>query len=125
TLGEWGGGDTYGSLFGATRNPYSLERTVGGSSGGTAAGIAANFAVVGVGQEGYASIRRPAAWTSLVGLRPSAGLVSRSGVYDGWPSEFGSLGPMTRTVRDAAILLNALVGYDPEDPLTARGVGNT
>ena len=123
TLGELGGGDTHGSLFGSTRNPYALERTVGGSSGGTAACVAANFATVGVGQEGLASIRRPAAWTCIVGMRPTAGLVSRGGVYAGWPSVHGSLGPMARTVTDMATLLDVMVGYDPEDPLTARGVG--
>jgi len=124
TLGELGGGDTHGSLFGSTRNPYALDRTVGGSSGGSAAGVAANLATVAVGQEGLASIRRPAAWTSIVGMRPTGGLVSRSGVYDGWPKRAGSLGPMARTVRDAALLLQVMVGYDPDDPLTAMGVGN-
>ena len=57
-------------------------------------------------------------------MRPTAGLVSRGGVYAGWPDIAGSLGPMARTVRDLAILLDAMVGYDPEDPLTARGVGH-
>ena len=124
TLGELGGGDTYGSLFGVTRNPYALDRTVGGSSGGPGASITANFATVGVGEEGFASIRRPSTWNSLVGMRPTAGLVSRSGMYDGWPSLNGSLGPMARTVTDLARLMDVMVGYDPEDPLTARGVGN-
>jgi len=124
TLGEWGGGDTHGSLFGSTRNPYALDRTAGGSSGGSGASISANFATVGVGQEGYASLRRPATWNGLVGMRPTAGLISRSGVYGGWPSIQGSLGPMTRTVEDLATLLDVLVGYDPEDPLTARGVSH-
>src|SRR5262245_47009288 len=124
TLGEMGGGDTHGSLFGSTRNPYALDRTVGGSSGGPGASVAANFATVAVGQEGFASIRRPAIWNSIAGMRPTAGLVSRSGVYGGWPEIAGSLGPMARTVRDLAILLDGMVGYDAEDPLTARGVGN-
>lgn len=124
TLGELGGGDTHGSLFGSTRTPYALDRTAGGSSGGSAASVAANFATVAIAQEGFASIRRPAAWNSIVGMRPTAGLVSRSGVYDGWPLVFGSLGPMARTVADVARLLDVLVGYDPEDPLTARGVGH-
>src|SRR5215472_16733185 len=123
TLGELGGGDTHGSLFGSTRNPYDLARTVGGSSGGSAACVSANFATVGVAQEGLASIRRPATWTGIVGMRPTAGLVSRGGVYAGWPSVHGSLGPMARTVTDMAKLLDVMVGYDPEDPLTARGVG--
>ena len=124
TLGELGGGDTHGSLFGSTRNPYALDRTVGGSSGGTGASVAANFATVGVGQEGLASIRRPSTWNSIVGMRPTAGLVSRGGVYGGWPEIHGSLGPMARTVRDLATLLDVMVGYDTEDPLTARGVGH-
>src|SRR5262245_26205932 len=124
TLGEMGGGDTHGSLFGSTRNPFALDRTAGGSSGGSGAGLSANFATIAVGEEGYASIRRPATWNGLVGMRPTAGLVSRSGMYDGWPEQNGSLGPMARTVADLAKLLDAMVGYDPEDPLTARGVGH-
>ncbi|HZD39101.1 MAG TPA: amidase family protein [Terriglobales bacterium] len=122
TLGELGGGDTHGSLFGSTRNPYDLERTAGGSSGGCGASVAANFCTVAVGQEGFASIRRPSTWNSIAGMRPTAGLVSRAGVYAGWPSINGSLGPMARTVTDLAKLLDIMVGYDPEDPLTARGV---
>ncbi|MBI2535222.1 MAG: amidase [Deltaproteobacteria bacterium] len=124
TLGELGGGDTHGSLFGSTRNPYDLERSVGGSSGGSAACVAANFSTVAVGQEGLASIRRPSTWNSIAGMRPTAGLVSRGGVYAGWPSINGSLGPMARTVTDLAKLLDVMVGYDPEDPVTARGVGH-
>jgi amidase len=123
TLGELGQGDTHGSLFGSTRNPYDLERTVGGSSGGPAAAICANIGAVAVGQEALASIRRPAAWNAIVGMRPTAGLVSRSGVYAGWPGRNASLGPLTRTVEDAALLLDVLTGYDAEDPLTALGVG--
>jgi amidase len=123
TLGELGGGDTHGSLFGSTRNPYDTERTVGGSSGGSAASVSANFSTVGVGQEGLASIRRPSTWNCITGMRPSAGLVSRGGVYGCWPEIFGSLGPMARTVKDLATLLDVMVGYDPEDPITARGVG--
>ncbi|MBI4292068.1 MAG: amidase [Betaproteobacteria bacterium] len=123
TLGEMGAGDTHGSLFGSTRNPYDLERTVGGSSGGSAACVAANFATIAIGQEGFASIRRPAIWNCTVGMRPTAGLVSRGGVYAGWPATNGSLGPMTRTVTDLAKVLDVMVGYDPADPITARGVG--
>jgi amidase len=124
TLGELGGGDTFGSLFGFTRNPYALDRTPGGSSGGPGAGLAANFATVAVGEEGFASIRRPSTWNSLVGMRPTAGLVSRGGMYDGAPQVNGSLGPMARTVTDLARLLDILVGYDPEDALTALGIGH-
>jgi amidase len=124
TLGELGGGDTHGSLFGSTRNPYDTERTVGGSSGGSAASVAANYSTVAVGQEGLASIRRPSTWNCITGMRPSAGLVSRGGVYGCWPEVFGSLGPMARTIKDLATLLDAMAGYDPEDPITARGVGH-
>lgn len=123
TLGEMGAGDTHGSLFGSTRNVYDPERTAGGSSGGSGAAVSANFATVALGQEGYASIRRPSTWNGVVGMRPSTGLVSRGGVYDGWPSVLGSVGPMTRTVEDAARLLDVMVGYDPADPVTAHGVG--
>lgn len=124
TLGELGGGDTFGSLFGATRNPFALERTVGGSSGGSGAGLSANFTTVAVGEEGFASIRRPSTWNSVVGMRPTAGMVSRGGMYDGWPELNGSLGPMARTVTDVAKLLDVMVGYDPEDSLSAMGLGH-
>jgi amidase len=125
TLGELGGGDTHGSLFGSTRNVYDLERTAGGSSGGSGASVSANFCAVAVGQEGFASIRRPSIWNGVVGMRPTMGLVSRGGVYGGWPTINGSLGPMARTVTDAAKLLDGMVGYDPDDPVTGYGVGNT
>jgi Asp-tRNA(Asn)/Glu-tRNA(Gln) amidotransferase A subunit family amidase len=124
TLGELGGGDTHGSLFGSTRNPYALDRTPGGSSGGSGAAVAANLAAAAIGQEGNASIRRPAGWNAIVGMRPTQGLVSRSGVYDGWPQVFGSLGPMARSVADVATLLDVIVGYDAEDPVTALGAGH-
>ena len=124
TLGEFGGGDTYGSLFGATRNPYDPARSVGGSSGGSSAGVSANFATIAVGEEGFSSIRRPTAWNNVVGMRPTAGLVSRSGMFDGWPETYGSLGPIARNVRDLAEMLDVMVGYDPEDPETSFGVGH-
>lgn len=123
TLGEMGAGDTHGSLFGSTRNVYAIDRTAGGSSGGSGAAVSANFCTVALGQEGYASIRRPSIWNGVVGMRPSIGLVSRGGVYDGWPSVLGSVGPMARTVEDAARILDVMVGYDPVDPVTAHGVG--
>ncbi|PWU09002.1 MAG: amidase [Terriglobia bacterium] len=124
TLSEFASGDTYGSLFGATRNPYDLARTVGGSSGGSGAAVTANYSTVAVGEETAASLRRPGAWNDIVAMRPTAGLVSRTGMYDGYPSEAASMGPMARTVRDLAQLLDVMVGYDPEDPLTALGAGN-
>ena len=123
TLSEFAAGDTYGSLFGATRNPYDLQRTVGGSSGGSGAALAANFSTLALGEETVASIRRPGAWNAIVSLRPTPGLVSRSGMWDGYPSPTAQMGPMARSVRDLAQLLDAMVGYDPEDPVTALGVG--
>jgi amidase len=123
TLSEFAAGDTYGSMFGVTRNPYDLERTVGGSSGGSGAALAANFATVTIGEETVASIRRPGAWNAVVSLRPTPGLVSRSGMWDGYPTLHAQMGPMARTVRDLAKLLDGMVGYDPEDPVTALGVG--
>jgi Asp-tRNA(Asn)/Glu-tRNA(Gln) amidotransferase A subunit family amidase len=125
TLGELGGGDTHGSLFGSTRNVYDLQRTAGGSSGGSGAAVSANFCAVAVGQEGFASIRRPSIWNGVAGMRPTMGLVSRSGVYGGWPTINGSLGPMARTVADLAKLLDSMVGYDPDDPVTGYGVDRT
>jgi len=125
TLGEMGAGDSHGSLYGSTRNVYDLERTAGGSSGGSAAAVSANFATVCIGQEGFASIRRPSIWNGVAGMRPTAGLVSRHGVYAGWPMINGSLGPMARTVTDLAKLLDCMVGYDAADPITARGVGKS
>ena len=125
TLSEYAAGDTYGSMFGITRNPYDLERTVGGSSGGSGAALAANFSTVALGEETLASIRRPAAWNAVVSLRPTPGLVSRSGMWDGYPSPVAQMGPMARTVADLVKLLDVMVAYDPEDPVTALGVGKT
>ena len=125
TLGEMGAGDTHGSLFGSTKNVYDLERTAGGSSGGSGAAVSANFATACIGQEGFASIRRPSIWNGVNGMRPTAGLVSRNGVYAGWPMINGSLGPMARTVTDLAKLLDGMVGYDSGDPVTAHGYGKS
>lgn len=123
TLSEFAAGDTYGSMFGVTRNPYDLRRTVGGSSGGSGAALAANFSTLALGEETVASIRRPGAWNAVVSLRPTPGLVSRSGMWDGYPSPTAQMGPMARSVRDLAQLLDVMVGYDPEDPVTALGIG--
>jgi Asp-tRNA(Asn)/Glu-tRNA(Gln) amidotransferase A subunit family amidase len=110
-------------MFGVTRNPYDLERTVGGSSGGSGAALAANLTTLAIGEETLASIRRPGAWNSVVALRPTPGLVSRSGMWDGYPSPVAQMGPMARTVRDVAAMLDGMVGYDPEDPVTSLGIG--
>ena len=118
------GGTSESSLGGQVLNPYALTRTPGGSSGGTAAGIAANFGVLGTGSDTGQSIRSPASANSLVGVRPTRGLIGRTGVA---PNSFtqDEIGPITRTVRDAAHLLDVMVGYDPDDPVSAYGRGRT
>lgn len=123
TLSEFAAGDTYGSMFGVSRNPYDLSRTVGGSSGGSGASVAANFCTVALGEETSGSIRRPGSWNDVVSMRPTPGLVSRTGMWDGYPSPVAQMGPMARDVSDLAKLLDAMVGYDPQDPVTAEGVG--
>ena len=111
-----------GSGFGIIRNAYDPARNPSGSSGGTGAGIAANFGMGGIGEDTGGSIRGPAAVHSLVGLRPTVPLVSRHGMMPANPSS-DTLGPMTRSITDAAILLDVLAGYDPSDPITAYAVG--
>jgi amidase len=117
-------GETVSSIRGQTLNPYDLTRTPGGSSGGTGAGVAANFAIAGLGTDSVNSIRSPASANCIVGIRPTLGLVSRAGVI---PYSFtqDAAGPLARTVADAAKVLNVIVGYDPNDPSTAWSVGNT
>ncbi len=115
---------TVSSLGGQTRNPYDPSRNPGGSSGGTGAAIAANFAAGGLGTDTCGSIRIPASHNSLVGLRPSAGLSSRAGVIPLSHTQ-DVAGPLARTVRDVALLLDATVGVDPADPATTAGRGRT
>jgi Asp-tRNA(Asn)/Glu-tRNA(Gln) amidotransferase A subunit family amidase len=113
---------TVGSGFGATRNPYATNRNPGGSSGGTAAAVAANFAVAGMGSDTCGSIRIPAAHNNLVGLRGTQGLSSRQGIIPlSHTQDIG--GPLARSVLDLALLLDATVGFDPQDPQTADSVG--
>jgi len=103
---------------GLVRNPYALDRNPCGSSSGTGAAIAANFATVGVGTETDGSIICPSGATSLVGIKPTLGLVSRSGIIPIAHSQ-DTAGPMARTVEDAATLLSVLSAADPRDPATA------
>ncbi|KAI1263832.1 amidase [Xylariaceae sp. FL1019] len=99
------------SLNGRVRNPYALDRDTGASSSGTAAAIAANLAVVGLGSDAAGSIRLPASMCNLVGLRPTVGLINTSGTLSGICGQ-STLGPMTRTVQDAAIMMDALIDFD-------------
>jgi Asp-tRNA(Asn)/Glu-tRNA(Gln) amidotransferase A subunit family amidase len=115
-------GTTVSSLGGQTRNPYDLTRTPGGSSGGTGAAIAANFAVLGTGSDTGQSTRSPSSANSLVGVRGTRGLVSRAGVMP-FSTTQDEIGPIARTVEDAARMLDVMAGYDPDDPITAFGHG--
>jgi Asp-tRNA(Asn)/Glu-tRNA(Gln) amidotransferase A subunit family amidase len=113
---------TISSLGGQTLNPYDTSRNPGGSSGGTGAAVAANFAAVGMGSDTCGSIRIPSSHNCLVGLRVTRGLSSRDGIIP-LSSTQDVAGPLARTVEDLAIVLDATVGYDPADPITALGVG--
>jgi amidase len=107
---------------GQTKNPYALDRNPSGSSSGSAAAVAANLAAAGVGTETDGSIVSPASCCGLVGLKPTVGLVSRSGIVPIAHTQ-DTAGPMARTVADAAALLSAMTGPDPNDPATvASGI---
>lgn len=115
---------TESSIGGVTRNPYDLTRVPAGSSGGTAASVAANFALAGFGTDTGDSIRGPASHNALVGIRPTMGLTSRDGIVPlNLMADVG--GPLTRTVADTAALLSAVAGYDPADPITKLAAGHT
>lgn len=105
------------SKIGETKNPYVLERDPGGSSGGTAAAVAASLGVVGIGEDTGGSIRLPASFTNLVGVRVTPGLISRNGMSPLVVFQ-DTAGPMARTVKDAALLLDSMIGYDPTDEYT-------
>jgi len=109
---------------GLTKNPYALDRNPCGSSSGTGAGISANLCAVGIGTETDGSIVCPSSSNGLAGIKPTVGLVSRSGIIPISHTQDGA-GPMCRTVRDAATLLGALTGVDPGDPATAASVGKS
>lgn len=105
---------------GQCRNPYALDRSPSGSSSGSAVAVAANLAVAAVGTETDGSIVSPASVCSLVGLKPTRGLLSRAGIIPIADSQ-DTAGPITRTVADAALLLGAMVGEDPRDPASRAG----
>jgi amidase len=118
---EFGAGSqTFNAVFGATRNPWDPSKTPGGSSGGAAAAVASGMLPFADGSDLGASVRNPAAFCSLVGLRPSPGLIPDAGPGDPW-NPLPVLGPIARTVDDVALLLSALAGPDPRDPLSSGG----
>ena len=103
--------------FSTPRNPWDLNISAGGSSGGSGAATAAFLCATSLGEDTGGSIRRPAAWCGIVGLRPGWGRVSRYGLMRGvWSMD--TIGPLSRTVEDAAITLSAIAGHDPKDPTT-------
>jgi amidase len=117
-MGEFAGG-SYNSVGGQSINPYDFKRHTGGSSSGSGASIAANFAVLAVGTDTSTSVRGPSSYNGIVGLRPTTGLISRSGIA---PKNlnFDSAGPMARTVSDVALMLGTIAGPDPGDPLNLQ-----
>lgn len=114
---EFGAGcHTYNQVFGVTRNPWDIERSAGGSSGGAAAALAARMVPLADGSDMGGSLRNPASFCNIVGMRPSAGLVPSWPARDGWFS-LGVDGPMARSVADVALLLSVLSGYDDRSPI--------
>jgi aspartyl-tRNA(Asn)/glutamyl-tRNA(Gln) amidotransferase subunit A len=109
------GGTTDNRVFGTCRNPWRLDRSPGGSSGGSAVSVATGLALGALGSDTSGSIRVPASLCGIVGLKPTYGRVSKYGCFpEAWTLDH--VGPMTRTVTDAAILLDAISGFDPRDP---------
>jgi aspartyl-tRNA(Asn)/glutamyl-tRNA(Gln) amidotransferase subunit A len=114
------GSSTENSAFRRCRNPWDLERVPGGSSGGSAAAVAAGLCAASLGTDTGGSIRQPAALCGVVGVKPTYGRVSRYGVI-AFASSLDQVGPLARTVEDAALLLEAVAGFDPQDATTIPG----
>jgi len=112
------GSHTFNEVFGATRNAYDCGRSAGGSSGGAAVALAQRLLPVADGSDSMGSLRNPAAWNNVFGFRPSQGRVPAAPAQDVWVTHFGTEGPMARTVRDLALLLDVQAGYDARAPLS-------
>ncbi len=113
------GSSTETSYFGATKNPWDSSRVPGGSSGGSAAAVSAEEAVLALGSDTGGSVRCPASFCSIVGLKPTYGLVSRYGLI-AYANSLDQIGPLSRNVYDCALLLNVLASYDPKDNTSIR-----
>lgn len=124
-LHEWAMGGTCAVIpSGPVHNPWNLARVPGGSSGGSAAAVSSGLAAAAVGTDGWGSIRTPASYCGVVGLKPTRGLVSRRGEFPATTAWNNQMGPIARTVADVRIMLEALAGPDPRDPSSrTRPVG--
>jgi amidase len=121
---EWGAGShTFNPVFGTTRNPWNPARSAGGSSGGAAVALACRMVPFADGSDLGGSLRNPAAWNGVLGLRPTPGVVPRSPVSAPW-LPFAVEGPMARTAGDLALLLAAMAGHDARDPLSQHAVAH-
>ena len=114
------GCNTFNPIFGATRNPWDLTKTVGGSSGGAAAALSTEMLCIADGSDMGGSLRNPAAFCGVVGFRPSIGRIPLWPTEMAWHARLATEGPMARNVTDCALLLSALVGFDPRDPLAIQ-----
>ncbi|HEV2066814.1 MAG TPA: amidase [Thermomicrobiales bacterium] len=117
------GSHTFNPIFGATRNPYDTGKSAGGSSGGAAAALASGLVSLADGSDLGGSLRNPASFCNVVGLRSATGRISKAPVLTGWMT-MSILGPMGRTVADTALLQSVLAGFDPRDPISLPGDGS-
>ncbi len=116
------GGSTENSAYGVTKNPHDKTRVAGGTSGGSAAAVAAGLTLIALGSDTGGSIRQPSSFCGVVGLKPTYGAVSRYGLMAA-VSSFDQIGPITKTVSDAEILFNIIKGNDPKDGTTIKNAG--